>query len=140
MSFDWQRFLDLAEELAKRAKSGGDPGECEALARASIGRSYYSLYSPARSAYRARWGEVMRGPGNGEHAALALSLQQRSYSIPKADLARATRKLGTNLERLRVLRTKADYDDLFDDHTNQAASAYYLGRKAHDALRRFQTG
>ncbi len=102
MSFDWSKFLDLANNL-----SGGD----ESSKRSAISRAYYAAFCSARDrltksgVYIPRTGEAHdRVP-----ALYALSRDYDSQEISKA------------LMREKIVRNSADYDCVFDGDLDDSA-------------------
>jgi hypothetical protein len=101
MTFRWEEYLTLAEEL------GGPPpvlrAGVEARLRAAVSRAYYAGFILARN--RLRDVDGVRVPANSNpHRFVA-----QHYRLA-ADLTRA--EIGTSLGRLRVIRTQCDYDDV----------------------------
>ncbi|MBI1915563.1 MAG: HEPN domain-containing protein [Planctomycetes bacterium] len=87
-----REYLELAREIAQ--------GGTEKHWRGTAGKAYYALFLEAREVL-ARWGFVSARHENVHHFVKA------RYSYPSdADLKR----IGQTLERLGLLRTKADYD------------------------------
>lgn len=114
MSFNWMDYLTLADELAGRAKSIATE---EARLRSSISRSYYASFILSRNYLRDK--ESNSAP-RGINAHKYVS-DQFKFSFDKT-----RRKLGTNLERLRIDRNKADFDDVI--HNLHALSETSLVR------------
>ncbi len=101
MTFDWEDFLRLAEEL----QQGADTSPIrEARLRAAISRAYYAAHCRARNRLLQRVpGSVSRTAG--AHYDVADAFKRQS--------SRHARKVGENLHRLFAHRKKADYDDTF---------------------------
>ena len=99
MSFDWSEYLILAQELAGQATR---PSSQEAKLRSAISRAYYAAFCKARNHLRDK--EHHRIPSGGE----AHQYVQNQF---KDSPDKARRDVGANLNRLRIRRTKADYED-----------------------------
>jgi len=101
MAFSWAEYLDLAKELAgvqhREART-------EADARSSISRAYYAAYGSARNRLRHQDGLVIPGGPVG-HSFVSGQFQNAAETARKA--------VGANLDRLRIARNRADYDDVF---------------------------
>jgi hypothetical protein len=111
--FDWEEFLDLAEELVRRR---GDVG----AERTAVSRAYYAAFHRAGEHY-ARRGERLTLTGN-DHA-----LVWDWFVRPGAD-PRSLR-IGNNGLWLRRARRRADYDpSSFPDLSRTAERAIALTR------------
>jgi len=105
MTFDWSEYLKLAQELAGDDVSS--PSE-EAKLRSSVSRAYYAAFCKARNHLRSI----------DDHKKIL------SETPPKVNVHKYVRdqfkdstdesykKIGGDLDRLRVFRNEADYDDL----------------------------
>jgi len=99
MMFDWSDYLDLAKELAGQTASQATE---EAKLRSSVSRAYYAAFCKARNYLRDIEGRSIPSTGD----AHVFVRDEFRYS---AD--RLHRKIGNNLNRLRIDRNKVDYDD-----------------------------
>lgn len=99
MSFDWSEYLNLAQELAGQATS---PSSQEAKLRSAISRAYYAAFCKARN--HLRDAEKHSIPRGGEAHPYVRDQFKKSAN-------RVRREVGENLNRLRIDRNKADYDD-----------------------------
>jgi uncharacterized protein (UPF0332 family) len=99
MSFDWQKYLVLADSLYQNC--GASSNE-EACLRAAISRGYYAAFCTARNFAR-------------DNDNLHLSNTGRDHKFVKEYYYRSPdskrRKIGLLLDRLRDKRNKADYAD-----------------------------
>lgn len=101
MNFDWSEYLNLAQELAGPPTSLSNE---EARLRSAISRAYYAAFCKARNHLRDNENLSIRPPrGESTHQFV---IRQFKFS---SDASR--RQIGTHLNRLRVDRNKADYDD-----------------------------
>jgi len=99
MTFNWSDYLHLAEELLhRRCDNIGD----EALYRCIISRSYYSLLIQLNNLLEAQ-GETIENI----HEDILNILNSRSSTN------RWLKRIAANLNKLRVGRRKADYDNEF---------------------------
>ena len=92
MSFDWTKFISLAEELIKQKHAD------EASWRSGISRAYYGVFCIARN---------KKGLKNYYKANVhknVIKQYQDSYN-------RDEKYIGTILDKLRKERNKADYDE-----------------------------
>ena len=111
--FDWDGFLDLADELVGRRGNA-------AAERTAISRAYYAAFHPAR-AHLVRQGERLTLTG-ADHG-----LVWRWFLARPDPLARA---VGTNGRRLVDERRRADYDPIEDGSLSvRAAGAVRLARQ-----------
>ena len=99
MSFDWSEYLTLAHELAGEVSV---PSSRESKLRSAISRAYYAAFCRARNHLRETQPHgIPRGPEVHKYV--------QNQFLSSRDPAR--KKIGTNLERMRDGRNKADYDD-----------------------------
>jgi uncharacterized protein (UPF0332 family) len=93
MIFNWSEYLDLANSISRIGK--------ESCYRSAISRAYYAAFCLARNLALDRGAVVNRDASS--HQVVA------DYYIDMGtDLGN---KIGANLERLRVSRNRADYDN-----------------------------
>lgn len=100
MSFDWTEYLGLAQELTSSttASSVG----IEAKSRSAISRAYYAAFCQSRNYLRDVEGKSL--PKNADVHRVV-----KKDFVGSADTVR--KSIGKNLDRLRIERNKADYDD-----------------------------
>lgn len=117
MSFDWAEYFDLAQELAGQ---GLTPTSQEAKSRAAISRAYYAAFCKSRNYLR----DVDNRP-------VPKSAQAHAYTRRVFDSSSdKTRKgLAKNLERLRIKRNTADYDDAIVNLSSETTFALGLAQK-----------
>lgn len=99
MSFEWRDYLHLARELTAGAQ--GSAG-MEASLRSAISRAYYAAFCHARNHLRDKQQQSLP-PGGQVHTYVRTQFQTSSQNARKA--------IGQRLDRLRIARNKADYDD-----------------------------
>jgi uncharacterized protein (UPF0332 family) len=100
MSFDWSQYLDLAHDLFTQAAN--TPYE-DANLRSVISRAYYAAFHKARLRLQDKWGISV--PTNATaHGAVRDEFKKKSQ-----------RRITVTLERMRIDRNKADYNDLVAD-------------------------
>ena len=97
MSFDWSEYLSLAKELAGQECK---PSCKEARLRSSISRAYFAAHCKAKN--QLDNAGVRNLPRNGRIHGFVIDKFKTSGD-------RTWREIGTNLDRLRVDRKKADY-------------------------------
>lgn len=116
--FGWTSYLTLARELANA--EAGEP-TFEARLRSAISRAYYAAFCEARNHLRDVQGiPVSVGPQ--AHRQVRVIYEQ------SPDVVRG--RIGHNLERLRVLRNHADYDDVIADPLGDATKAVQIASEA----------
>ncbi len=98
MTFDWSEYLKLACELA--GKEGSSANE-EARLRSSISRAYFAAYCVARKCLIDKGHGIPGGPTG--HRYICNLLQESIFDEEK--------QAGVDLNRLRIRRNNADYDD-----------------------------
>ncbi len=103
MSFDWTEYFNLAKELSGQK---GIVVSKEAKLRAAISRAYYAAYCKARNYLRdvIKDSQIPKGP----------NVHKYVVNKFKSDNRKNYRKIGINLDRLRIDRNKADYDDIVE--------------------------
>ena len=100
MSFDWTEYLYLAQEMSGQATA---PSTEEARLRSAVSRAYYAAFCRARNHLR-----------DVEHHRIPADNLAHNY-VPaqfKSSRSKVQREIGHSLNRLRVLRNQADYDDV----------------------------
>jgi len=102
MTFDWSEYLKLACELA--GKEGSSANEAARL-RSSISRAYFAAYCVARKCLNDKGHGIPRGPAG--HRYICNFLQE-SFSVEE-------KQAGADLNRLRIRRNQADYDDFMSN-------------------------
>lgn len=100
MSFNWSEYLQLARQLAGKATISANR---EARLRSAISRAYYAVFIQARNHLRDREGLII--PAKNTHR-YVINVFKSHSSIERQEI-------GKNLERLRVRRNQADYNDCF---------------------------
>jgi uncharacterized protein (UPF0332 family) len=118
MSFDWNEYFDLAQELADPVGrriirsipgSSSDPTPLspvagqEARYRTAISRAYYAAFIQARNHLRYVDGD----PNVPLDGTAHIYVRDQFRNNPD----RRRKQVGTLLDRLRVLRNRADYDN-----------------------------
>lgn len=98
MSFDWDQYFILAQELVGRQATSSD----EAKKRSAISRAYYAVLLQARAKISKRSGDNY--PRGGTHAWTV-----KKY---KKDPAADAKHIGSRLKRLKKRRERADYEDM----------------------------
>jgi hypothetical protein len=98
MSFRWARYLDLANELA--GKLVVVEGR-EAKLRSAISRAYYAAFHHARDYVVATHGQLPYSINEHEYV--------KNWFLNQRD--RLLIQIGTDLDRLRQDRNRADYTD-----------------------------
>lgn len=114
MSFDWLRYIDLAEAMCQSVDAlEGNTSFAEAAYRGAICRAFYGVYRPCRVKHLQLWGQdPVRLSGKGNHRELVISFEQKAHGYD-GERKRALKKLADHLDRLLVSRRHADYEDDF---------------------------
>jgi len=122
MSFNWVEFLTLAEALLHDPNS---PGPEEASLRSAISRAYYASHCSARNLVLAEKEIVLTGTGRDHRLVINHFRKSRDQT---------RQKIGTDLDRLRDNRNKADYDDLVSQPLALAQLSVTVARSVLNAL------
>ncbi len=112
MSFDWQLYLDLAVEFIEHQR---EKRLEEAYLRSAISRSYYGVFCTARNLLREKGKQV---PKKDTHKFVI------DYYKSSANLKE--RQFGLSLDRLRIARIDADYEDNAEINFNKARLLYLM--------------
>ena len=96
MSFDWSDYLDLAQDLF--TQSANAP-YTDASLRSAISRAYYAAYHKARTRLYDKWGIAVPADASA-HSAVRREFKQKNQKL-----------IATTLDRMRIDRNKADYND-----------------------------
>ncbi len=104
MTFDWSEYLKLAQELAGDAANSPNG---EAKLRSSVSRAYYAAFCKARNHLRDIDGNQMllKDPPT-----VNVHTYVRNQFKNSSDKSR--KKIGNDLNRLRLHRNKVDYEDI----------------------------
>jgi uncharacterized protein (UPF0332 family) len=104
MSFDWPRYLTLAQELVALSEEHANK---EAFLRSAISRAYYAAFCQCRNYLR----------DIDKDKALDKSPNAHQFVIERFRGSNNTRKkkIGSYLFHLRKIRNVADYQDSFRD-------------------------
>jgi hypothetical protein len=124
MSFDWANYLLLANELFRSKDKL--PSE-EACMRAAISRSYYSAHCTARNHARDREGFTPSRTGE-DH------INVIRHFLGAGDHKR--KKIGAELDRLRIDRGKADYHDNVSSLNSLTTVSLSRAKQVLDTIRR----
>lgn len=105
MSFDWLHYIDIAQELFSQAPNSSHK---DASLRSSISRAYYGTFHKARHRIYSKWGVSVPEDATA-HTQLRREFKKRNYQ-----------KIAATLNRMRVDRNHADYDDSLVNLTTTA--------------------
>ena len=97
MSFNWNDYIKIADELAQKHTLK------EASCRSAISRAYYGAFCTARNYLQTK--EGVKEFGENAHNSV------RDIFVSSNDQNR--REIGNKLNRLRLSRNKADYDNTY---------------------------
>lgn len=106
--FNWERYLNLAEELLELIPENKDD---EAKARCGISRAYYAAYHKAE-AYLNEIGITIDIYQKGSHKRVI----EEFHTIGRSN--RLWRGVDVSLKRLKTWREAADYSDRFFDEVS----------------------
>ncbi|MUG95962.1 DNA-binding protein [Scytonema sp. UIC 10036] len=114
MKFDWSTYLDIAQNLLDEVNNSLDQSSTlintEAKIRCSISRAYYSVFCLARNYLRDVEGDVSLI----NWKAYNINVHQYVIEEFKKSKNKDQQFIGTCLERMRLDRNQADYDDSVD--------------------------
>lgn len=123
VAFDWSEYLNLAQELLEHAASSRSP---EAYYRASISRAYFAAHCKARNYLRDVKGDILIPQTGSAHQYVIDKFRNSSD--------RRCRSVGQNLDRMRIDRTFADYQDIVPGLSKMASSSVRMGIKVFSTL------
>ena len=122
MGFDWVEYLNLAQELAGPTKT---PADQEARQRSAISRAYYAAFCQSRNYLRDKEGHSL--PSGGQvHAYVQEQFKQSPDPLRS--------QIGHHLNRLRLDRNRADYDDSVQDVDKMCVRDMLLAQRVLAAL------
>jgi uncharacterized protein (UPF0332 family) len=122
MTFQWADYLSLATALLTQQNTFAPE---EARCRASISRAYYAVFCAARNYAAVQEGLSLTQSGTDHQA-----VWQHFQNGP----SRTHRQLSELLERLRIRRNRADYDDVFPNVLKEAQFTILYARQAFHVL------
>ena len=123
MSFDWLDYIGLAEELAGQGKAVSSQ---ESRLRSAVSRAYYAAFCKAGN--RLRDQEDTKLPPFDVHRFV--------WDQFKNSDSAARREIGTNGDRLKKDRVKADYDDTIPNVASLTVKALRLSSQILNRLDR----
>jgi uncharacterized protein (UPF0332 family) len=128
MIFDWREYLILAENLCTNSHTF--PNQ-EACFRVAISRAYYAAFCTARN-YAKDYDDLSLHRTGKDHN----TVKNHYVSANNFDSQqnRKRRLIGSNLHRLRNLRNKADYDDIFSSLEKEAKQAIIFSTQVINLL------
>lgn len=101
MSFDWAQYLFLAQDLAGLSPSV--PPSQEARLRSAVSRAYYAAFCEARNVLRKK-GRYTPAWDDNVHTYVRDQFRRDPNPV--------YRKIGDDLNRLRIDRNEADYSEV----------------------------
>lgn len=113
MSFDWSEYARLAEELSGQTPTAA--AKDEARRRAAISRAYYAALMSVRNFVEAK--DKIPVGANEVHRLADRLMASRDDT---------RKKIGSDLDRLRTDRNKADYKNDLKDADKMATQAVLL--------------
>ena len=114
MKLDWSEYFNLAKELAETSE--------EAELRSAVSRAYYSAFCLARNYLR----DIQLDPRLSWHKTYDINAHKyvAEKFIYNQSKSQTMIEIGQNLNRLRKMRNKAEYED----------TIFYLQKEARTAL------
>ena len=126
MSFAWSEYLEVVKELAQ-----GGRAHPEASLRSAVSRAYYAAFCRTRNHLRDRDGLLV--PTGGEAHRFVRTQFQHSRELSR-------RRLGATLDRLRLVRNQADYDDTVPNLSRIAVVSLLWAEEVLATLDQMQAG
>ncbi len=127
MTFDWSEYLKLAQELA--GDDASSPSE-EAKLRSSVSRAYYAAFCKARNHLR----NIDKHKKILSETPPKVNVHKYVRNQFKDSTDESHKKIGGDLDRLRVFRNAADYDDLVSGLESTAAMSVKLTQSVISTL------
>ena len=128
MSFDWEHYLEVADECVR--DSSNNPKYREAYLRAAVSRAYYAVFCKTRYLLM-RISRYMPSKDENAH-------QDLIYELTKDSEDKALMKIGRFLIHWRRVRNYADYDNSFLDADTKALTIIAQARDVMKSLRELQ--
>ncbi|HHO75283.1 MAG TPA: hypothetical protein ENN05_02505 [Deltaproteobacteria bacterium] len=122
LDFDWEHYLTLAYHLHQDCSLKGCD---EAKWRCSISRAYYAVFGKAKCHLVYKENQIL--PKIDVHSWVI-----KGYSQNRS---REKRKIGKNLERLRINRTMADYEEYTEVTFSMAQTSIILAKATMRTLK-----
>jgi uncharacterized protein (UPF0332 family) len=101
MTFEWFHYLNLAKELEESSRQSKEDSEFEAKSRSCISRAYYAAFHAALLYLEKKTDYLLKGNGRDSHSEV--------INLFKVEKNSKLRLIGTELNELRIARTRADY-------------------------------
>lgn len=124
MKFDWSEYFYLAKELAETSQ--------EAELRSAVSRAYYSAFCLARNYLR----DIQQYPRLWRN--ITYDINAHKYVAEKfiynQSKSQTMIEIGKDLNRLRKMRNKADYEDTMFNLKREARTALMLAQNIILAL------
>jgi uncharacterized protein (UPF0332 family) len=114
MSFNWVEFQRVADALFQAASKVEEVYLQEAFCRSAISRAYYSAFNVS---LRKTWGGDSIKSAEIHQFVINRFKNFDPENTGDSKKRNAYRLIGTNLERLRTYRNKADYDDKLEQNS-----------------------
>ena len=127
MSFDWEKYLILADSLYHNCSTFSHK---EACLRAAVSRGYYAAFCTARNLARDNDGLGLSNTGR-DHGTV------KDFYRTASDPQR--RQVGTLLGRLRNYRNQADYTDAASQSEPDTQAALNISRRIISLLQTIHT-
>jgi len=122
MGFDWWEYFKLAQDLVGPT---GTAAGLEARQRSAISRAYYAAFCQSRNYLRDKEGHSV--PSGGQvHAYVQEQFKDSSDALRN--------QIGHDLNRLRIDRNKADYNDSVQHLDRMCARDLMLAQRVLAAL------
>ena len=124
MTFDWSEYFYLAKELAETSE--------EAELRSAVSRSYYSAFCLARNYLR----DIEQDPRLSRNKTYDFNVHEyvAKAFIHHQPKSQTRIEIGNDLNRLRNMRNKADYEDTMFNLKREARTALMLAQNIILAL------
>jgi uncharacterized protein (UPF0332 family) len=128
MSFNWELYIQLAEELISYQ---GKVDLQEAYLRSAMSRCYYSLYCIARNHLIAKDILTSEDLRDAPHQ----RVRDEYHELSRKSSRNVEKKIARNLGRLWKERIDADYKDEADIDVQRAKTALDLSKRTLEKLR-----
>ncbi len=134
-TFEWLDYLKLAIDFKEHIKE--DDPMAEALYRTSISRSYYFVFHYSQD-YLQLLGITFKKTPN-VHKEVCKVLEDLSKKENNYKISKDLKEISVDLERLRTLRNKADYDEYMKNIRKETETSLIISKNIKEIVEKLKT-